>query len=194
MVSRLKTPQDVRDAVRLRLRAVPPDSERSPDVWLPSTLTEAPEGVVEGPPVVKHADAVAADPPAAAELGAEVQRLRSELADAEKRGAAEASRAEQAERKVASLGERIEAMKRAAARAAAAAHPDGDAEERPDGRLDLNAASFEQLRALGLSVTQAGRVIGQREQHGGFSFVEDVDGIVGIPKAVKKTLKQHGSV
>jgi DNA uptake protein ComE-like DNA-binding protein len=192
-VSSANSPQDVKAVVRSRLRAAPPDGERSPDVWVPSSLKEAPEGVAESVRVVEYADAVPADPPAAAELGAEVQRLRTEVAEAEKRVAAEAGRAERAERKVASLGERIEAMKRAAAQAAVAAHPDS-AEERSDGRLDLNSASFEQLRALGLSVTQAGRVIGQREQHGGFSLVEDVDGIVGIPKAVKQTLKQHGSV
>lgn len=60
--------------------------------------------------------------------------------------------------------------------------------------LNLNAASFEQLRELGLSVTQAARLIGQREQHGGFETVDDVDGIVGIPKDAKKALKDHGSV
>jgi len=43
-------------------------------------------------------------------------------------------------------------------------------------------------------VTQAARVIGQREQDGGFSSLEDVDGIMGVPKSVKQTLEQYASV
>jgi DNA uptake protein ComE-like DNA-binding protein len=193
MVSRAKTPQNVRVVARSRLRAAPPDGERSSDVWLPSDLTKTPATASGDTVVAERAEAVPADPAAAAELGAEVQRLRRELAEAQKQAAGEAGRAERAERKVASLGQRIEAMKRAAAQASAVAHPDG-AQASPDGGIDLNTASFEQLRALGLSVTQAARVIGQREQHGGFSAVDDVDAIVGIPRAVKQTLKQHGSV
>ena len=167
MVSRAKTTQNVRVAARSRLRAAPPDGERSSDVWLPSTLSESPktETASGDMRVVERGEAVPADPAAAAELGAEVQRLRRELAEAQKRAVGEAGRAERAERKVASLGQRMEAMKRAAAQASALAHPDGG-QAKPDGRIDLNHASFEQLRALGLSVTQAARVIGQREQHG----------------------------
>jgi DNA uptake protein ComE-like DNA-binding protein len=179
----------VRVAARSRLLAAPPDGERSPEAWLPSDLTCPPDQAQPAP----SAEAVPAEPAAAAELGAEVQRLRRELAAAEKRAAEEGGRAERAEHEVGRLTERIEAMKRAAAQAAAVAHP-GDPDPSPEGGLDLNAASFEQLRALGLSITQAGRVIGQREQHHGFASVEDVDAIVGIPKGVKRTLKQQGSV
>jgi DNA uptake protein ComE-like DNA-binding protein len=193
MVSTGQSPQNVRVAARSRLRAAPPDSEPSPDVWLPSSLKEVPESASEPVRVVEQAEAVPAEPAAAAELGAEVQRLRRELSGLEERVAKEADRADRAEREAGRLGERIEAMKRAAAQAAVAAHPSGD-NASSDGELDLNAASFEQLRGLGLSVTQAARVIGQREQHGGFSSLDDVDGVMGIPKSVKQTLKQQGSV
>ena len=190
MVSRADSSQNVRVAVRSRLLAAPPD-EPSPEVWVPSDL-KSPQaaGDARAP---ERAEAVPTEPVAAAELGAEVQRLRRELTEAEKRAADESKRVVEAEAKVARLRERIEAMKRAAAHAAAATHPSAEAAT-AGGRLDLNSASFEQLRALGLSVTQAARTIGQREQHGGFGSVDDVDGITGIPKDVKQTLKQHGSV
>jgi DNA uptake protein ComE-like DNA-binding protein len=191
-VARQSSSQNARVAARSRLLAAPPDRTPSADAWLPSNLM-APDAGSTAEPVPESADAVPAAPAAAAELGAEVQRLRRDLARAEKRASDEGERAQRAEREVGRLGARIEAMKRAAARAAAATHPDGGAEV-TGGRLDLNTASFEQLRALGLSVTQAARLIGQREQHGGFASVDGVDAIVGIPKDVKQTLKQQGSV
>jgi len=52
-------------------------------------------------------------------------RLLAAPPEDEKRAEGEAERAERAEREVGRLGERIEAMKRAAAQAAAAAHPEG---------------------------------------------------------------------
>jgi DNA uptake protein ComE-like DNA-binding protein len=163
----------------------------APEDWLPAGLSAAPsEGAVR---VVERTEAVPADPATAAELGAEVQRLRDELGDAQKRARADAERADRAERDRADLQERVAAMKRAAAQAAAATDP-GDRDAVVSGKLDLNTASFEQLREFGLSVTQAARLIGQREQHGGFGSVDDVDGVVGLPRDVKQSLKEHGSV
>ena len=121
--------------------------------------------------VVQDSEAVPTDAPAAAELGSEVQRLRRDLAVAR---------------------ERLEEMKRAAAQAAAAANPEYS--NGSNGTLDLNRASFEELRVEGLSVTQAARLIGQREQLGGFESVEDVDGVLGLPRELKQSLKDHGSV
>jgi DNA uptake protein ComE-like DNA-binding protein len=194
VVSRAKSPQNVRVAARSRIFSARPQGESpAPEDWLPSSLEGASSGGSTGVEVVREAEAVPADPAAAAELGAEVQRLRRELRDAEKLTKSERSRAERAEQEVAKLRERAESMKRAAAQAAAVANPEG-AREDSAGRVDLNSASFEQLRAIGLSVTQAARLIGQREQHGGFASADDVDGIVGIPRDVKQTLKDHGSV
>jgi competence protein ComEA len=180
-------------AARSRIFSERPQGQSpAPEDWLPPDLRQAPSGSSTGE-VVHAAESVPADPAAAAELGAEVQRLRRELGEAEKRAQAERSRAERAEREVAGLRQRAEKMKRAAAQAAAVANPD-QGQEDAAGRVDLNSASFEQLRAIGLSVTQAARLIGQREQHGGFASVDDVDGIVGIPRDVKQTLKDHGTV
>jgi molecular chaperone GrpE (heat shock protein) len=112
VVSRSEGPQNVRVAARSRIfsaRAQKPAS--TPEDWLPSALHASADVRVE------EAEAVPADPGAAAELGAEVQRLRRELKAANER-------AERAETEAAELRERAEAMKRAAAHAAVAAHPD----------------------------------------------------------------------
>jgi len=187
LVSRSEGPQNVRVAARSRIARAREASSALED-WIPSGLSgeQAPVSVVE-------AEAVPAQPAAAAELGAELQRLRREIGEAQKRADAEGSRADAAQREASELRDRMEAMKRAAARAAAVAHPEEGSDD-PDAPLDLNSASFEQLRDAGLSVTQAARVIGQREQHGGFESVDEVDGIVGLPRHVKQTLKDTGAV
>jgi competence protein ComEA len=192
VVSRSKSSQNVRVAARRRISGARAEKLSSaPEDWVPAALRSG-SPKASSAIQVEAAEAVPAEPAAAAELGSEVQRLRRELGEASQRADAERQRAERAESEAAALRERAEQMKRAAARAAAAAHP-GDGSEDPDGALDLNSASFEALRAVGLTVTQAARVIGQREQHGGFESVDDVDAIVGIPKNLKETLKQQGS-
>jgi DNA uptake protein ComE-like DNA-binding protein len=47
--------------------------------------------------------------------------------------------------------------------------------------LDINKASFEQLREVGLSVTQATRVIAYRERQG-FNSVDELGSVPGFPK------------
>jgi hypothetical protein len=119
VVSRAESPQNVRVAARSRIfsaRAQKPSS--APEDWVPAALHASADIRVE------EAEAVPADPAAAAELGAEVQRLRRELAAANERADAERQRAESAESEAAELHERAEAMKRAAAQAAAVAHPE----------------------------------------------------------------------
>jgi DNA uptake protein ComE-like DNA-binding protein len=187
LVSPSEGPQNVRVAARSRI-ARAKEGSSAPEDWIPSGLhgEQAPVSALE-------TDAVPAEPAAAAELGAELQRLRRELGEAQERADAEGSRAEEAEREAAELRDRIKAMKRAAARASAAANPDEGSED-PDAPLDLNLATFEQLRDAGLSVTQAARVVGQREQHGGFESVDEVDGIVGLPRDIKQALKDTGTV
>ena len=49
------------------------------------------------------------------------------------------------------------------------------------GPVRINDASYEQLRQLGLSVTQTGRVLAYRERVGGFSSLDDLDQIPGFP-------------
>ncbi len=55
--------------------------------------------------------------------------------------------------------------------------------------LSLNDASFDELRDVGMSVTQAKRVIRYREENDGFSDVAELDRIPGFPKAFLDLVK-----
>jgi DNA uptake protein ComE-like DNA-binding protein len=60
--------------------------------------------------------------------------------------------------------------------------------------VDLNTASFEQLRAVKLSVTQATRVLAHRERRGGYSSVDDLDDVPGFPQEILADLKRRVTV
>ncbi len=70
---------------------------------------------------------------------------------------------------------------------AASSGPSGDA-------IDLNSASFEQLRSANLSVTQATRVLAHRERRGGYSSVDDLDDVPGFPGDVLAEFKRRVKV
>ena len=57
--------------------------------------------------------------------------------------------------------------------------------------VDLNDATFEQLRSLGMSVTQATRVIAYRERKDGFGSIDDLDSVPGFPKDLLSDLKDR---
>jgi DNA uptake protein ComE-like DNA-binding protein len=59
------------------------------------------------------------------------------------------------------------------------------------GRLDLNDAGVDELRELGLSVTQASRLIAQREDRGRFSSTDELDVLPGFPKLQLTELKRR---
>jgi DNA uptake protein ComE-like DNA-binding protein len=48
--------------------------------------------------------------------------------------------------------------------------------------VSLSSASFGELRALGMSVTQAKRVMRRREARGGFTSVDELDEVPGFPR------------
>lgn len=62
------------------------------------------------------------------------------------------------------------------------------------GELDLNAASFEDVRALGLTIGEAARFISQRDRRRGLRFVEEVETFYGIPAEVKRKIISRGRV
>ena len=64
----------------------------------------------------------------------------------------------------------------------------------PDGHVDLNDVTYEELRALDLSITQAKRLIAYRERRGGFGSLDDIDDVPGFPDDVLEELKQRSSV
>jgi len=60
-----------------------------------------------------------------------------------------------------------------------------------EGKVSLNEGSFEELRELGLSITQARRIIQYRERLGGYISVDDLDLVPGFPKDLRARLKQQ---
>jgi DNA uptake protein ComE-like DNA-binding protein len=58
-----------------------------------------------------------------------------------------------------------------------------------DGFVSLNSGSFEQYRALGMSVTQAKRVIAHREALDGYSSLDQLDEVPGFSKAFLLEMK-----
>lgn len=57
-------------------------------------------------------------------------------------------------------------------------------------RPSLNSATEEDLRTLGLSITQARRVLRYRAELGGFSSFEEFDRVPGLTKAMRADLRQ----
>jgi competence protein ComEA len=60
--------------------------------------------------------------------------------------------------------------------------------------LNLNDATFEQLRDVGLSVTQTGRVLAHRERSGRFGSVDELEGIPGFPRDFLEQIKSRLTV
>lgn len=60
--------------------------------------------------------------------------------------------------------------------------------------VNLNSATFEQLREAGLSVTQATRILAYRERFGGYNSVEDLEKVPGFPTDLIESLKGKISV
>ena len=57
--------------------------------------------------------------------------------------------------------------------------------------VNLNSATFEQLREAGLSVTQATRILAYRERFGGYSSVEDLEKVPGFPADLIESLSSR---
>ena len=57
------------------------------------------------------------------------------------------------------------------------------------GPVNLNEASFEELREAGLSVTQTGRVLAHRERGTGFASVDELDDLPGFPREFLDEIK-----
>jgi hypothetical protein len=60
-----------------------------------------------------------------------------------------------------------------------------------DGRLDLNQASFAELRSLNLSVTQSHRLLAYGKRVGGYESIEQLDDVPGFPREVRERLKRQ---
>jgi DNA uptake protein ComE-like DNA-binding protein len=68
----------------------------------------------------------------------------------------------------------------------------GALQEAPtEKKLSLSAASFEELRAVGLSVTQTQRVIEYREANDGFNSLDELDSVPGFERSLLVELKSR---
>ncbi|MGB7684854.1 MAG: helix-hairpin-helix domain-containing protein, partial [Solirubrobacterales bacterium] len=61
-------------------------------------------------------------------------------------------------------------------------------------QIELNSVTFEQLREQNLSVTQATRLLAHRERLGGFSSVDDLDQVAGLPGDLLVDLKRRATI
>lgn len=59
----------------------------------------------------------------------------------------------------------------------------------PSDAINLNSATFEELREAGLSVTQATRILAYRERFGGYNAVEDLEKVPGFPPDLIESLR-----
>jgi DNA uptake protein ComE-like DNA-binding protein len=60
-----------------------------------------------------------------------------------------------------------------------------------EAQLDLNAASFEELRNLGLSVTQSARLIAYRDVRGGYESLDELADIPGLSAETRSGLREQ---
>ena len=68
----------------------------------------------------------------------------------------------------------------------------GALQEAPtEKKLSLSTASFEELRAVGLSVTQTQRVIEYRETNDGFNSLDELDSVPGFERSLLVELKSR---
>jgi DNA uptake protein ComE-like DNA-binding protein len=66
----------------------------------------------------------------------------------------------------------------------------GQVSFRPAGTvISLSEATFDDLRSLGMSVTQAKRVLDYRQRLGGFDSLDDLDFVPGFPKTFLSKIK-----
>ena len=59
------------------------------------------------------------------------------------------------------------------------------------GRLELNSATVEGLRGLGLSITQAARLVTRRDAVGGFGSAEDLEAVPGSAAATSRDVARR---
>jgi DNA uptake protein ComE-like DNA-binding protein len=71
---------------------------------------------------------------------------------------------------------------------------DGPDEERaklPASPYNLSTVEFGQLRGLGLSATQAKRVLRYRDERGGFRSLDELDQVPGFSKSFLTEIRPH---
>lgn len=118
-----------------------------------------------------------------AELRGRIDELEAALAEEKKRP--------RAKKTAASRARKSGARSRTAAGGRAAKSTRPRRGEVKNGELELNAAKFEELRELGLSVTQSARLIAYRDVRGGYESLDELDNIPGFSKGTLADLRSR---
>lgn len=113
--------------------------------------------------------------------------LRAREEEVQQEREAKARALEGAEKRLAE----IEAQVAEAERRASGGESSSAAAVAGGGKTNLNLATFDQLRGLGLSPTQANRVIAYRERLGGYKAVADLGQVPGMPEALVSELGER---
>jgi DNA uptake protein ComE-like DNA-binding protein len=123
----------------------------------------------------------------------ELAAVAKHAAELEHRAAAAEQRADIAERRARAAEKRTQnAGQGAEKRSEPPPSPAPPAPARENGqRLDVNAVRFEDLRGLGLSVTQSARLIATRDVRMGFESLKELEEIPDLPNEVVETLKRR---
>jgi hypothetical protein len=104
------------------------------------------------------------------------------------------ARATLAERRVTELEARVEGAEAGERRHDVAEPDDPDADSdapiSEPGSVTLGEATFRDLRGLGLSITQAKRVLRYRDERGVIHSVDDLDRVPGLPWTMRMRLKR----
>ena len=117
------------------------------------------------------------------------QALERARAEAEPKPDATAERAPIAEREARQDQNLDGRVRRRPDTAVKAADPPAAAAAPEPNTVSLSSADFEQLRELGMSRTQANRVIRYRDKHGDFSEVEELRQVGGFPPALLERIE-----
>jgi DNA uptake protein ComE-like DNA-binding protein len=112
-----------------------------------------------------------------AQLSARIDELESELAAAKKAaGSGDQGRAKAPAQRKASTASKRTSRRKSASKSSG---------------LDLNQATFEELRNLGLSVTQSARLIAYRDVRTGFESLDELEEIPGLSRETRSDLRKR---
>jgi DNA uptake protein ComE-like DNA-binding protein len=132
-----------------------------------------------------------------AELGKRIEELEAEVAESKTRATVRRARRSKAtgtgtaKRKTATTKAKATRSKAGGSKAKAPASKAASTttKGRKNGKLDLNEATFEELRELGLSVTQSARLIAYRDVRGGYESLDEIDDVPGLSEQTRGELK-----
>ncbi len=125
------------------------------------------------------------------EVGGRIAQIREQMAsEIQSIAPRQAQIEDQADGIEKALAELAQAVERGVDGDRGPASPIASAQAPEDGPLTLSTASFEQLGELGLSVTQAARVIAFRNAGSGVITEADLDRIPGLPAPLRDRLAE----